>query len=183
MVDDVLKQFGKIDILVNNAGVSFWNPIYEIPEETWNAIIGTNLTGTLFCIQAVAKPMMKQKTGKIINISSVAGWRPPRPGVAAYCASKAGVDMLTRVATLDLAPYGIVVNSIAPGSVESPFHTQGRTAEQIKNWEDRAKGAPIGRAADPQEIANVALFLASDESSFIRGEVIVADGGRSARMT
>lgn len=183
MVSETLAQFGRIDILVNNSGSVAISPISDMAEEDWDRVIRTNLKGTFLCIQAVSKAMMRQKSGKIINISSLAALRPPRAGMGAYCASKAGVDMLTRTATLELAPYGISVNSIAPGSVETPIYRKGRTPEQIEEWLAAARRAPIGRAADPQEIANVALFLASDDSSFICGQVIVADGGREARMS
>ena len=183
MVKQTVDKFGRIDILVNNAGIGPYALIEDMSEEEWDKEIDTNLKGAFLCIQAVAKYMIEQKYGKIINISSLAGIRPPRPRMACYCASKAGVDLLTKSATLELTPHGINVNCVAPGSIETPIYRKGKTPEQIEEWLAAAKRAPIGRVGTPQDIANVALFLASGDSSFICGETIVVDGGRNARMS
>ncbi len=183
MVKQTVDEFGRIDILVNNAGIAPYGLIADLPEEDWDNLIDINLKGVFLCIQAVAKQMIAQKYGRIINISSVAGIRAPRPRLACYCASKAGVDLLTKSATLELTPHGINVNGIAPGSIETPIYREGKTPEQIEEWLAAARRAPIGRVGDPQDIANVALFLASDDSSFICGETIVVDGGRNARIS
>jgi len=182
MVKQTIDEFGKIDILVNNAGVGKKCLIVDMPEEDWDTVIDINLKGVFLCIQAVARHMMERKYGKIINISSVAGLRAPNEELSSYCAAKAGVELLTKSACLELAPHGINVNSIAPGNVETPIYRRRSTPEQIERWLAGGRSAPIGRIADPQEIANVALFLASDASSFICGECIAVDGGRSARL-
>ena len=183
MVKQTVDEFGRIDILVNNAGVPSNALIADMPEEDWDNVIDINLKGVFLCIQAVAGYMKEQKYGKIINISSIAGIRPTRPTLACYCASKAGVDLLTKSATLELTPYGINVNSIAPGAIETPIYRKGKTPEQIEEWLAAARKAPVGRVGDPQDIANIALFLASEDSSFICGETIAVDGGRNARMS
>jgi len=183
MVKQALEEFGRIDILVNNAGIPYNGLIADMSELDWQKVMDTNLKGAFLCIQAVAKHMVKQKYGRIINISSIAGLRPTRPTLAAYSTSKAGIEMLTKCATLELTPKGINVNCIAPGAIETPIYRIGQTTEQIEEWLAAARRAPIGRIGNPQDIANVALFLASEDSSFICGETIVADGGRNARMS
>lgn len=182
MVKQTIDTLGRIDILVNNSGISHRTLIVDISEEEWDNIMATNLKGPFLCIQAVAKYMMEQKYGKIINIASIVGMRPARPGTASYCASKAGVIALTKAAALELAPFGINVNAIAPGSIETDIYRRGRTQEQIQQWLESARRAPMGRVGDPQDIANAALFLASDDSSFLCGETIIVDGGRNALM-
>ncbi len=183
MVQQTVDEFGRVDILVNDAGIAPYGLIADMPEEDWDNLIDINLKGVFLCIQAVAKQMIAQKYGKIINISSIAGIRAPRTRMACYCASKAGVELLTKSATLELTPHGINVNCIAPGSIETPIYRVGKTPEQIEEWLAAARRAPMGRVGDPQDIANVALFLASDDSSFICGETIVVDGGRNARIS
>jgi NAD(P)-dependent dehydrogenase (short-subunit alcohol dehydrogenase family) len=183
LMDRTIEEFGKIDILVNNAGIGRRSPIVDMSEEDWDAVINVNLKGVFLCIQAAARHMIKRSHGKIINISSIVAISPPREGSAVYGASKAGVELLTKAASLELIPYGINVNSIAPGAVETPMYRKNRTQEQIDQWLAAANAAPIGRIGDPQEISNTALFLASDESAFICGETIVADGGRNARLS
>jgi len=182
MVRRTIDELGRIDILVNNAGVAPYGLIAEMPEEDWDKLMNTDLKGVFLCTQAVANQMMAQKYGKIVNISSVAGLRPPRERMACYCTAKAGVEMLTKSATLELTPHGINVNCIAPGSIETPIYRAGKTPQQIEEWLAMARRAPAGRVGDPQDIANAALFLASDDSSFICGETIVVDGGRNAKL-
>ena len=182
MVQQTVDTFGRVDILVNNAGISHRTLLVDLSEEEWDNIMATNVKGVFLCIQAAAKHMMKQKYGKIINIASIVGLRPARPGTTAYCTSKAGVISLTKASAIELAPYGINVNTIAPGSIETEIYRRGRTEEQIQQWLDSARRAPMGRVGEPQDIANAALFLASDDSSFLCGETIVVDGGRNALM-
>lgn len=182
MVKQVIDTFGKIDILVNNAGIGHRGLIVDMSEEDWDAVMDVNCKGVFFCMQAVVEYMMERKYGKIVNISSIGGMRPARQGLAAYCVSKAGVDQLTKAGALEFTRFGINVNAIAPGNTETSFYRKGRTQAQIDQWLSAAKAAPIGRVADPQEVASVALFLASDDSSFICGETIVVDGGRNAKM-
>ena len=182
MVQQTVATFGRVDILVNNAGISHRTLLVDLSEEEWDNIMATNVKGVFLCIQAAAKQMMKQKYGKIINIASIAGLRPARPGTTAYCTSKAAVISLTKASAIELAPYGINVNAIAPGSIETEIYRRGRTEEQIQQWLDAARRAPMGSVGEPQDIANAALFLASDDSSFLCGETIVVDGGRNALM-
>ncbi len=183
LVERTIEKFGKIDILVNNAGIGRRSLIVDMSEEDWDTVMDINLKGVFLCIQAVARHMIHRGYGKIINISSIVAISPPREGSGVYGASKAGVELLTKAASLELIRHGINVNSIAPGSIETPMYRKGRTQEQIDQWLAAANAAPIGRIGDPQEIANTAVFLASDESAFICGENIVVDGGRNARMS
>jgi len=182
MVQQTVDTFGRVDILVNDAGISHRTLLVDLSEEEWDNIMATNVKGVFLCIQAAAKHMMKQKYGKIINIASIVGLRPARPGTTAYCTSKAAVISLTKASAIELAPYGINVNAIAPGSIETEIYRKGRTQEQIQQWLDAARRAPMGRVGEPQDIANAALCLASDDSSFLCGETIVVDGGRNALM-
>lgn len=181
-VEQAIKEFGKIDILVNNAGVGPRGLIVDMSEEDWDTVIDINLKGVFLFMQAVARHMIERNYGKIINIASIAALRPPREGLSVYCVSKAGVEQLTKAATLEMTRFGIKVNCIAPGSIETPIYRKGRTPEQIEVWLTAAMRAPIGRVGDPQEIANVALFLASDDASFLCGETVVVDGGRNVIM-
>lgn len=179
MVKQTVDHFGRIDILVNSAGVLLKALIVDIPEEDWDSLMDTNLKGTFLSIQAAGKHMIRQRYGRIINISAIAGIRANYPENAAYGASKAGVILLTKSAALELGPYGINVNCIAPGPVDTGFRETSETPEQVQRWlETSRKRSIVGRVGTPQDIANLALFLASDDSSFICGETIVIDGGR-----
>jgi len=173
----VMDEFGAIDILVNNAGIRRNASLVDMTEEDWDAVMAVNLKGVFLCTQAVARYMIEQKYGKIINISSIAGMRgmgPPN-----YCASKAGVIQLTRSTAWELGHYGINVNSIAPGCIDTDINRKYRTPEQIKEaLEYNRKRAMFNKIGDTQDVANLALFLASDDSSFMCGETIVMDGGR-----
>ena len=182
MVRQTIQEFRQIDILVNNAGIGRHGLIVDLSEDDWGAVVDTSLKGTFLCMQAVGGHMIAQKYGRIINVSSIAGIRCARPGMAAYCAAKAGVELLTKAATIEFTSYGIRVNCIAPGNIETPIYRKGRTPAEIEQWLASARSAPIGRVGEAQEIANVALFLASEDSSFICGECIVVDGGRNAKM-
>lgn len=175
MIQKTVARFGKIDVLVNCAGV--WIPgqtIAECSEENWDKVIDTNLKGTYFCCQSAAKIMMEQNTGNIINLSSQVGLNPGT-GIGAYSISKAGIIMLTRQLALELAAYHIRVNAIAPGVVKTDFNLNvwkdPRNAEQLGNT------IPLGKLAEPEDIAQPALFLASDNSGYITGAVINVDGG------
>jgi len=173
MAEETLKAFGRIDILVNNAGIYPFKPFVEMTESDWDKVINVNLKGTFNCTKAVVETMIKQKYGKIINITSIAGTVVGFPQLTHYCASKAGITGFTRALALELAPYGINVNAIAPGPIETPgTQTLGKEA-----YENFKKAIPIGRWGKPEDIANLAVFLASDESSNITGQVIVSDGG------
>jgi NAD(P)-dependent dehydrogenase (short-subunit alcohol dehydrogenase family) len=181
-----LEACGKIDILVNNAGIGTRpderRTVDEFPLETWDRMIGIDLTGVFLTTRAVAQGMIRQKSGRIVNIASVLGLVPMRLQ-SSYVAAKAGVVNLTRSTALELAPHGILVNGIAPGSTA----TEG-WAEWIRNADSEAQDLhgrlmshiPLGRPASTQEIANAALFLSAPESSYITGHILTVDGGWTA---
>lgn len=174
MVQRVMDEFSVIDILVNNAGTIVRASLLEHSEEDWDAVLDTNLKGYYLCSRAVGKRMVEQKRGNIINVASVRAITADT-GRASYCVSKAGVPMLTRVLALELAHYNIRANAIAPGWVKTNLNEvlwcDPETYKQL------AAEIPMGRWAELGEIASVALFLASDASSYMTGHTIVADGG------
>jgi len=172
MVDSLYEQLGRIDILVNNAGVTKDELLLSMTPEDWNSVIKTNLGGLFNCTKAVAKYMMVQKSGRIINISSVAGERGGR-GQSNYAASKGGVNAFTRSVAMELAPKKITVNAVAPGVVETEM-----SSTVIRRAKDIILDAvALKRLGQPEEVAKVVAFLASDDSSYITGEVIRVDGG------
>ncbi len=175
-VDEAVKKtldtFRRIDILVNNAGVAKDNLIARLSDEDWNDVLSVNLRGTFLFTRAVSKPMIKQRKGKIINISSVIGLTG-NAGQANYAASKAGIIGFTKSAAKELASRNICVNAIAPGFIET---------DMTEKLPDSAKTAilgqiPLGRFGSPNDVAQVALFLASNYSNYITGQVVVVDGG------
>jgi 3-oxoacyl-[acyl-carrier protein] reductase len=180
MVSQTIDEFGRIDILVNNSGVSAGKRMsltVDQSEEDWDIIIDTNLKGTFLCTQSVAKVMIGQKSGKIINISSMGGVFTTGPGLVSYCSAKAGVIAFTRAVAAELAPFGITVNSVSPGVIETDIYKRGRTPEQIQDWVDMTKKATVvGRLGTPRDVAKLVLYLASDDSSFICAENITIDG-------
>ncbi|NLE95956.1 MAG: 3-oxoacyl-ACP reductase FabG [Dehalococcoidia bacterium] len=179
MADEVVREFGRIDILVNNAGVTGRASLTEMSEETWDHVVDTNLKGVFFCIQAAAKHMMAQRYGKIVNISSIAGLGWTDVGGINYGASKAAITQLTKGCARSLGPFGINVNTVAPGSIDTPILAVGRTPEQVQAYKENAIGkSAIGRLGLTEDIANAVLFLASDYASFIDGQTIAVDGGR-----
>ena len=183
MVKQTVDSFGSIDILVNNAGIIHAAPLVEVTETEWDEVIDINLKGVFLCMQAVAPYMMKQKHGKIINISSICGRGGALNDGAPYCASKAGVILLTQVAAWELGQYNINVNNIAPGLVLTPMAGQGKTKEEFAQFlEERKKGTVLHRVGNPEDIARTAVFLASEDSSFISGQTVPVDGGRTNRM-
>lgn len=180
IIERAKKNFGTVHILVNNAGMSTNGGIFDATESDWDRAIAVNLKGPFNCMQAVAKSMANQKYGKIINISSISGLGGAPRGELAYSAAKAGLISLTAVSAMDLGPHGVNVNCIAPGFTATDFHIKAAGSMEKFNEikERKSKVTDMARIGDPQDIANLALFLASDESSFISGQVIVADGGR-----
>lgn len=168
-----IERFGRIDILVNNAGIYPSKAFLEMTESDWDKVLNVNLKGAFNCTRSIVPQMVKQRYGKIVNISSIAGTAVGFAQRTHYSASKAGIAGFTRALALELAPYGINVNAIAPGYIETPG-TQGmakETYDQIK------KAIPIGRWGEPIDVAALAAFLASDDSSFITGQIQIADGG------
>ncbi|HUK06413.1 MAG TPA: 3-oxoacyl-ACP reductase family protein [Stellaceae bacterium] len=173
-VDATLARFQRIDVLVNCAGIGRNIPFLETPEEVWDRVLTVNLKGTFLMAQAVARVMVRLgRGGRIINFGSISGERG-NFGRAAYGASKGGVDQLSRVIAVELAPHGILVNVIAPGPVETPMVEAMLSPEERRLWTRRV---PLSRYGSVEEIAAAALFLASDEASYITGHILAADGG------
>lgn len=172
LVKSTLEQFGKIDILVNNAGITRDNLIMRMKEEEFDQVIETNLKGVFNCLKAVTRPMMKQRSGRIINISSVVGVLG-NPGQANYVAAKAGVIGLTKASARELASRGITVNAVAPGFIE----TDMTDALPEGTKEQLLAGIPLARLGRPEDIAKAVLFLASEDASYMTGQTIHVDGG------
>lgn len=168
-VAQIVKDFGRIDILVNNAGITRDGLIVQLSDDNFNDVINTNLRGTFNMIRAVSRTMLRQKSGRICNISSVSGLMG-NAGQTNYSASKAGVIGLTKSAALELAGRGITVNAVAPGFVETPMTKDLADSPLLGR-------IPLGRIAQPEEIANMVTFLCSPAAAYITGEVIRVDGG------
>jgi len=172
LVEATIKEFGKVDILVNNAGITRDNLIMRMSEEDWDAVLTINLKGAFNCSQAVVRPMMKQKYGRIINISSVSGV-VGQAGQANYSASKAGLLGLTKALAKEVGSRNITVNAVAPGFIETRLTVN--LPPEIREFS--LKVTPLGRFGVPTDIANAVVFLASDEASFITGATLQVDGG------
>jgi NAD(P)-dependent dehydrogenase (short-subunit alcohol dehydrogenase family) len=177
LVQFALDRWGGIDILINNAGICREGNFLEATEEHWDETLAVNLKGHFLVAQAVAREMVKVRSGVIVNMSSTNGLAG-EVGYSAYNASKAGTLLLTKTMALELAPYGIRVNCVAPGYIVTPM-SQALDSNQRVFWYAREK-IPMGRPAQPDEVASVFAFLASDDASFITGEAVVIDGGQLA---
>ena len=168
----IVKEHGGIDILVNNAGINRDDLVMKMSEEDFDVVITTNLKGTFNGVKNVSRPMMKKRSGRIINIASVAGVIG-NAGQANYAASKAGVIGLTKSVAKELSSRGITVNAIAPGFIETDM--TDKLPDSVK--EEAVKQIPLGKFGEPEDIANMAVFLASDKAKYITGQVFCVDGG------
>jgi len=174
LVDQVLAEHGRVDVLVNNAGILRWQRMVETSLDTWNDVVAVNQTGVFLGMQAVAAPMTEQRSGAIVNISSVGGLRGAS-ACFAYAATKWAVRGMTKGAAQELGPYGVKVNSIHPGIIDTPMmgdHDLDALATSIR--------VPLGRFAQPEEVARLALWLVSDDNSYSTGAEFVIDGGQTA---
>jgi len=172
LIDKTIEAFGKVDILVNNAGITRDNLLMRMKEDEWDDVIAVNLKGTYNCIRAITKPFVKQRSGKIINLASVVG-QIGNAGQVNYSASKAGVIGLTKSVAKELAARNVRVNAIAPGFIQT---------DMTANLTEKAKEAltnaiPLAKLGQPEDVAKVVLFLASDDAAYITGQVINVDGG------
>ncbi|MEM2911762.1 MAG: SDR family NAD(P)-dependent oxidoreductase [Candidatus Bathyarchaeia archaeon] len=172
-VKEVLSKFGGVDILVNNAGIYPFKSLTDMSEQDWDNVLNINLKGTFLFTRAVLPKMIEEKKGKIINIASIAGSVVGYPNLTHYSASKGGIVGFTRALALEVAQHGINVNAVSPG----PILTPGTEAIGKEMYEQIKRSVPLGRWGLPEDVANLVIFLASDESSFITGQNIIVDGG------
>lgn len=179
-VNAVVEEHGRLDVVVNSAGIFPPKAVLDLDGPLWDKVMGVNATGTFIVAQTCARRMRDLESGgSIVNVASKSAFQPTR-GFAHYAASKGAVKMMTRALALELAPFGIRVNAVAPGSVTTPGSGragEGLDEQLVEDARSRSTRCPMGRSASPDEIARVILFLATDWSSFMTGSVVVADGG------
>ncbi|MCG3163098.1 MAG: 3-oxoacyl-[acyl-carrier-protein] reductase FabG [Acidobacteria bacterium] len=176
LVETARAQLGPIDILVNNAGDLIQRcSLLEFSEELWDRVMDLNFKSVLFCSQAVMPEMMDRGHGVIVNVGSIAGHHGGGPGAAVYASAKAGVMCLTKGLAKELAPYGVRVNGVAPGVIDTPFHERMSTPELLRQF---VTTIPLGRVGTSEECGRVIAFLASDAASYIQGEMIEINGGQ-----
>ncbi len=176
LVKSAADQLGPIDILVNNAGALVQRmKIQELTEQRWDEIMDLNLKSVMVCSQGVAASMMERKRGVIVNVASIAGRNGGGPGAGAYAAAKGGLITFTKALAKELAPYGVRVNAVSPGVIETPFHEAFSTPEMLRNF---MASIPLGRLGTAMEIATVIAFLVSDAASFMVGETVEVNGGQ-----
>ena len=177
MVEQSTKAFGHIDILVNNAGVNITQWAVDVTEEAWDKVVDTNLKALFFCAQAVGKVMIRQKRGKIVNISSQTG-TVAIPQRAAYCSSKGGVNQLTKLLAIEWAQHNINVNAIAPTFIETPFTKPMFEKEGFHEYV--LENIPLGRVGKPDDVTGAVIYLASEASNLVTGHILLVDGGWTA---
>ena len=177
MVEEVIEKFGQIDILVNNAGINMKKPFLDVTEEDWKKIVGTNLNSQFLMSSAVSKEMVKRKYGKIINMASVGGFMA-LSDTTPYNASKGGVLMLTKTMAADLSQYGLNINAICPGFIDTGLLKDPKQKEvTVKKV---MANTPLGRLGSPSDLVGACVYLASDASNYVTGSQLVVDGGMSA---
>jgi NAD(P)-dependent dehydrogenase (short-subunit alcohol dehydrogenase family) len=179
MVQTALAAFGRIDILANAAGIFIRSPIERLSEADWDRVMEVNLKGTFLCCQAVGREMIDRGGGSIVNIASIAG-HTPQVYLGAYSPSKAGVLLLTQLMAVEWAQYAVRVNALSPGPTATPMFNSIYPTQSSLNA--RKKAIPLNRVAAPEEVAESAVFLASDDAGFVTGHSIVIDGGSSISM-
>jgi NAD(P)-dependent dehydrogenase (short-subunit alcohol dehydrogenase family) len=176
MFEEIFSSFGRLDALVNNAGVQVWKPLLEVQESEWDRVIETNLKGCFLCTQRAARHMKERRSGAIVNIGSGCN-KVPFPNLSAYTASKGGIEMFTKSAAVELGPFGIRVNCVAPGAIETE-RTKAELADFAKSW---ASLTPLRRIGASEDVASAVEFLLSDTASFISGQTLGVDGGLFAQ--
>jgi len=181
MIAQTVAKFGRIDIAVNNAGIEIKKPFLDITDEEWNRVLGVNLYGSFVISQAAARQMVKQGGGGKLIFTSSIHEDVPFPQYAAYCASKGAVRMLMRNLAVELAPYKINCNNVAPGAIATPINQA--TLADPHSRELAIEPIPLARFGTPEEVAAVALFLASDEAGYVTGSTFVIDGGLTQNVT
>ncbi len=181
VVGKVVDRYGKLDILVNNAGVTRDDLIYKMKDEDWSTVLNVHLTGAYLCSQAAQKHMVQNGYGRIVNVSSTSALG--NRGQANYSAAKAGLQGFTKTLALELGRYGVTVNSVAPGFIETEM-TRATAERMGVDWEEfvtaRAKEIPVGRGGKPEDVASAILYFASKEASFVSGQVLYVAGGPKA---
>ena len=175
VIETTLERFGRLDVLVNNAGITRDQLLLRMKREDWDAVVATNLTGTFLCTQAVLKTMLKQRSGRIISISSVVG-QSGNPGQTNYAATKAGIIGFSKALAREVASRSITVNVVAPGLIDTDM-TRDISSDAQANW---ASSIPLGRLGTPEDVAAAVCFLASDAAGYITGQVLAINGGMYA---
>ncbi len=183
LIDETIRAYGRIDTLVNNAGVNFVKPTLEMTVEDWDRVVNVDLRGTFLCSRYALEHMVRAGRGSIINIASV-HTKATLGGAAPYAASKGGVAQMTASMAIEFAPYGIRINALSPGLIDTLIWQQLQAVAEdkkavVQHWMDNI---PLGRVGTPREMGQVALFLASDEASYVTGANILADGGMTALL-
>ena len=181
MVATIVQTFGRVDIAVNNAGIEINKPFLETSDEEWNRVLGVNLQGSFYVAQAAAREMVKQGGGgRLIFISSVHE-DIPFPGYTSYCASKGAIRMMMRNLCIELAPHGITANNIAPGAIATPINQA--VLDNPIAFKNAVSEIPLGRFGKPDDVAAVAVFIASDEAAYVTGSTYYVDGGLTQQVT
>jgi NAD(P)-dependent dehydrogenase (short-subunit alcohol dehydrogenase family) len=173
LAETAVARFGRIDIWVNNAARLFVRPLVETTDEDWHGLLAANLHGYFYGCRAAARQMVEQGSGRIVNVGSAANVQAV-PGLGAYTAAKGAIMALTKVLALELAPANVTVNAVAPGATDTPLNEDAYTPEVRRTYEERI---PLGRIAEPEEVADVVVFLASDAARYVTGQELLVDGG------